>query len=48
MAEAVKTTLQNLETSSQKLDDNLEALKHNFLLRGFFRKKAKAEKKASE
>lgn len=43
-AAAVKSTLQNLETSSKKLDDNLEALQHNFLLRGFFRKKAKANK----
>jgi phospholipid/cholesterol/gamma-HCH transport system substrate-binding protein len=40
-ASTIKATLKNLETSSQKLDANLEALQHNFLLRGFFRKKAK-------
>jgi phospholipid/cholesterol/gamma-HCH transport system substrate-binding protein len=40
-AEAVKTTLKNLETSSKKLDEDLEALQHNFLLRRFFKRKAK-------
>lgn len=42
-AEDVKKILHNLEQSSQKLDENLEALQHNFLFRGFFRKKAKEE-----
>lgn len=41
----VKTTLANLQTSSKKLDEDLEALQHNFLLRGFFKKKAKSEQK---
>lgn len=41
----LKTTLSNLQTSSQKLDEDLEALQHNFLLRGFFKKKAKTEQK---
>lgn len=47
-AEQVKSIMQNMETSSKKLDENLEALQHNFLLRGFFRKKAKAEAAAAE
>ncbi len=42
-AEQLKGIMTNLETSSQKLDENMEALQHNFLLRGFFKKKAKAE-----
>lgn len=42
----LKNTIKNLETSTQKLDENMEALQHNFLLRGFFRKKARNEKKA--
>ena len=37
----IKVILQNLNTGSQKLDENLEALQHNFLLRGFFKKKEK-------
>ncbi len=39
--ENLKRTLANLQAGSQKLDENLEALQHNFLLRGFFRKKEK-------
>lgn len=41
---SVKNTLKNLETSSHKLDEDLEAVQHNFLLRGFFRKKEKMKK----
>jgi phospholipid/cholesterol/gamma-HCH transport system substrate-binding protein len=40
-ATSIQTTLQNLETSSEKLDENLKALQHNFLFRRYFRKKAK-------
>ncbi|WP_373513183.1 MlaD family protein [Persicitalea sp.] len=43
-ANDIKTTIQNLESSSEKLDESMEALQHNFLLRGFFRKKEKREK----
>lgn len=42
-AEDVKNIIKNLEQSTIKLDENLEALQHNFLFRGFFRKKAKEE-----
>lgn len=44
-ADQMKNTMQNLETSTEKLDENMEALQHNFLLRGFFRKKEKQEAK---
>lgn len=37
-ATQIKTTLQNLTSSSRKLDQNLEALQHNFLFRRYFRK----------
>jgi phospholipid/cholesterol/gamma-HCH transport system substrate-binding protein len=47
-AASLKVTMQNLQSASVKLNDDLEAVQHNFLLRGFFRKKAKAEKSNSD
>ena len=41
----LKATLGNLESASYKLDENMEALQHNFLLRGYFRRKAKQQSK---
>lgn len=42
-AEQVRTSLNNLQQSSIKLNDDLEAAQHNFLLKSFFKKKAKAQ-----
>lgn len=42
-AKALSGTIQNLQSGTAKLDQNMEALQHNFLLRGFFRKQAKKE-----
>ena len=41
----VQNTLINLQAGTKKLDENMEALQHNFLFRGFFKKRAKAEEK---
>ncbi|OQP50346.1 ABC transporter permease [Niastella yeongjuensis] len=45
-AEQMKIIIQNLSVGSEKLDDDLEAIQHNFLFRGYFKKKAKQEEKA--
>jgi phospholipid/cholesterol/gamma-HCH transport system substrate-binding protein len=41
----LKESMKNLESSSAKLDEDLAALQHNFLLRNYFKKKAKKETK---
>lgn len=46
MAENLDQTLINLKQSSKGLDENMEALKENFLFRGYFRRKAREEEKA--
>lgn len=45
VAKDLRTMIDNLAASSQKLNDDLEALQHNFLLRGFFRKREKEKAK---
>lgn len=44
-ANKLRVTLTNAQSASVKLDQNMEALKHNFLFRGYFRKQKKAAEK---
>jgi phospholipid/cholesterol/gamma-HCH transport system substrate-binding protein len=44
----ISSTMKNLKKSSEGLNENMEAAKHNFLLRGYFRKKEKEKKKQEE
>jgi phospholipid/cholesterol/gamma-HCH transport system substrate-binding protein len=44
----ISATMKNLKKSSEGLNENMEAAKHNFLLRGYFRKKEKEKKKQEE
>ncbi|HTR32187.1 MAG TPA: MlaD family protein [Puia sp.] len=44
LADDLRKMASHLRTSSEKLDDDLLALQHNFLLRGFFRKREKAQR----
>ncbi len=45
-ARSLKETIRNLESSTDKLDENMLALRSNFLFRKYFRKQAKAAAKA--
>jgi phospholipid/cholesterol/gamma-HCH transport system substrate-binding protein len=40
-ANKLRATLKNAQSASVKLDQNMEALRHNFLFRGYFRKQQK-------
>jgi phospholipid/cholesterol/gamma-HCH transport system substrate-binding protein len=44
----IEQTISNLKKSSQGLDENMNAAKENFLLRGYFRRKEKAALKEQE
>lgn len=44
----LKVTLENAAHASSKLDENMEAMQHNFLFRGYFKKQAKREAKAAK
>jgi len=49
IARNIDQTIINLRQSSKGLDENMEAAKHNFLLKGYFNKKARdAEKKKED
>lgn len=43
VADQLRTTIENTAQASEKLDENMEALQHNFLFRGYFRKQQKRE-----
>ena len=45
MGDNLHATMVNLKNGSAGLNENMEAAKHNFLLRGYFRKKQKEEDK---
>jgi phospholipid/cholesterol/gamma-HCH transport system substrate-binding protein len=40
----LKTTVENLQSGTKKFNEDMEALQHNFLFRGFFRRRAKQQK----
>jgi phospholipid/cholesterol/gamma-HCH transport system substrate-binding protein len=43
-----RSTLKTVKQGTQGFSDNMEAAKHNFLLRGYFKKKAKAAQKKQD
>jgi len=48
MAGDLSSTMSNLKSGTKGLDENMEAAKHNFLLKGYFNKKEKEEEKKRE
>lgn len=44
----LKLTIKNINEGTEKFNENMEALKHNFLTRGYFRKLERQEKKAAK
>lgn len=42
-AQKLRVTMDHAQAASLKLDENMEALQHNFLFRGYFRKQKRAE-----
>jgi phospholipid/cholesterol/gamma-HCH transport system substrate-binding protein len=47
-AENLRTTMANLQSGTKKFDEDMEALQHNFLFRGFFRKRAKQQQQQAQ
>lgn len=48
MANNIDQTIINLKKSTKGLDENMNAAKENFLLRGYYKRKAKAAEKAKK
>ena len=48
LVNSLKSTLQNINEGTEKFNENMEAFKHNFLTRGYFRKLEKQKKKAEK
>ena len=48
MVSKLNSILDNAEKAAESLDENMEALKHNFLFKGYFRKLEKKENKQKE
>jgi phospholipid/cholesterol/gamma-HCH transport system substrate-binding protein len=44
----IDSTMANINQASFRLNENMEALKHNFLLRGYFKKQEKAKLKETQ
>ena len=48
LVNSLKSTLKNINEGTDKFNQNMEALKHNFLTRGYFKKLEREERKAKE
>ncbi|MNE66170.1 hypothetical protein D3C80_1617050 [compost metagenome] len=48
IADDIKGTMKNVEKGTKGFEENMSALRSNFLFRGYFRKKEKEAQKAKE
>ena len=48
LVKSLKESIENINEGTDKFNQNMEALKHNFLTRGYFKKLEKQEKKDTE
>lgn len=48
LVQKIDSTMTNINEASFRLNQNMEALKHNFLFRGYFKKQEKAKNKESK
>ena len=48
LANQLMKTMKNIEEGTEKFNENMEALKHNFLTRGYFRKLERQQKKQAK
>lgn len=47
-AAKLRTAIENVQAGTKKFDEDMEALQHNFLFRGFFRKRAKQQQQQAK
>ncbi|OBX25867.1 phospholipid/cholesterol/gamma-HCH transport system substrate-binding protein [Gelidibacter algens] len=48
LVQTIDSTMINIKEAAEKLNENMEALKHNFLFRGYFRKLERKERKEAK
>jgi len=48
LVQELKSTMKNINEGTDKFNDNMEALKHNFLFKGYFKKLERQEKKSQK
>ena len=48
LVQKIDSTMTNINAASSKLNEDLEAMKHSFLLRGYFKKQEKEKAKAAK
>ena len=48
LSRQIKTSVENIEKGTESFNQNMEALKHNFLVRGYFRKQEKQKAKKQD